>query len=173
MKTTRLCGATMDQVKASGVTDWRAHGLSRPPITELLAMQSRSSKRAPPPAARRMSCIARSGAATISPAPIAAGRFRATVECCIHYLTLDEENDVKRLGGKAKINPPIRPRAEVETLWRQVAEGTCLAGLDRSRQLVGKPQDQSGYARQRIRRPGARGDGAALRQGPAANAAFR
>jgi allantoinase len=30
---------------------------------------------------------------------------------------------VKRLGGKAKINPPIRPRAEVEKLWRHVADG--------------------------------------------------
>jgi len=36
---------------------------------------------------------------------------------------LDEENDVQRLGGKAKINPPIRPRAEVEKLWQQVAAG--------------------------------------------------
>ena len=41
----------------------------------------------------------------------------------IHYLTLDEENNVRRLGGKAKINPPIRPRAEVEKLWRHVAAG--------------------------------------------------
>jgi allantoinase len=49
--------------------------------------------------------------------------FSATAECCIHYLVLDEENDVRRLGGKAKINPPIRPRAEVEGLWRQVANG--------------------------------------------------
>src|SRR6218665_154737 len=53
-----------------------------------------------------------------------AGGFRATIECCIHYLTLDEENDVARLGGKAKINPPIRSRAEVEKLWRHVADGT-------------------------------------------------
>ena len=30
----------MEQVKASGVTDYRAHGLSRPPITELLAMHT-------------------------------------------------------------------------------------------------------------------------------------
>src|SRR6201999_405554 len=29
----------------------------------------------------------------------------------------------RRLGGKAKINPPIRPRAEVEALWRHVAAG--------------------------------------------------
>jgi allantoinase len=49
--------------------------------------------------------------------------FDATIECCIHYLVLDEENDARRLGGKAKINPPVRPRAEVEKLWRHVAAG--------------------------------------------------
>lgn len=112
----------MAQVEASGITDWRAHGLSRPPITELLAMHM----------------IFETGAHTGCPAHVvhcSLGRgydiahayrrdgFEATVECCIHYLTLDEENDVRRLGGKAKINPPIRPRAEVEKLWRKVAEG--------------------------------------------------
>lgn len=34
---------------------------------------------------------------------------------------LDEEIDVARLVGKAKINPPIRPRREVEALWRHLA----------------------------------------------------
>ncbi|MBX5093077.1 dihydroorotase [Rhizobium lentis] len=112
----------MEQVKTSGITDWRAHGLSRPAITELLAMHT----------------IFETGANTGCPSHVvhcSLGRgydiarayrrdgFAATVECCIHYLTLDEENDVKRLGGKAKINPPIRPRAEVEKLWRKVAEG--------------------------------------------------
>ncbi|MBX5165834.1 MULTISPECIES: dihydroorotase family protein [unclassified Rhizobium] len=112
----------MEQVKASGITDWRAHGLSRPAITELLAMHT----------------IFETGAATSCPAHVvhcSLGRgydiarsyrrdgFAATVECCIHYLTLDEENDVQRLGGKAKINPPVRPRAEVEKLWRKVAKG--------------------------------------------------
>lgn len=114
--------AYMAQVKASGITDWRAHGLSRPPITELLAMHT----------------IFETGVHTGCPAHVvhcSLGRgydiahayrrdgFEATVECCIHYLTLDEENDVRRLGGKAKINPPIRPGAEVEKLWRKVAEG--------------------------------------------------
>ncbi len=112
----------MERVKASGITDWRAHGLSRPPITELLAMHT----------------IFETGANTGCPSHVvhcSLGRgydiarayrrdgYEATVECCIHYLTLDEENDVKRLGGKAKINPPIRPRAEVEALWRRVADG--------------------------------------------------
>ncbi|MGE7370091.1 dihydroorotase [Neorhizobium sp. NPDC001467] len=114
--------AYMATVMAAGITDWRAHGMSRPPITELLAMHT----------------IFETGAQTGCPAHVvhcSLGRgydiaaayrrdgFEATVECCIHYLTLDEENDVKRLGGKAKINPPIRPRAEVEALWRKVADG--------------------------------------------------
>jgi allantoinase len=112
----------IDKVKAAGITDWRAHGLSRPPLTELLATSQ----------------IYETGAQTGCPAhvvhcslsrgyDIAANYrrdgFAATIECCIHYLTLDEENDVRRLGGKAKINPPIRPRAEVEKLWQQVAKG--------------------------------------------------
>jgi allantoinase len=114
--------AAIGKVKAAGITDYRAHGLSRPPLTELLATNQ----------------IYETGAATGCPAHVvhcSVGRgydiasayraqgFRATIECCIHYLVLDEENDVKRLGGKAKINPPIRPRAEVEKLWRHVADG--------------------------------------------------
>lgn len=114
--------AAIEKVKAAGITDYRAHGLSRPPLTELLATNQ----------------IYETGAATGCPAHVvhcSIGRgyeiaaayraqgYRATIECCIHYLVLDEENDVKRLGGKAKINPPIRPRAEVEKLWRHVADG--------------------------------------------------
>ncbi|UNK39179.1 amidohydrolase family protein [Shinella sp. H4-D48] len=114
--------AAIAKVKAAGITDYRAHGLSRPPLTELLASNQ----------------IYETGAQTGCPAHVvhcSLGRgyeiasayraqgFRATIECCIHYLTLDEENDVARLGGKAKINPPIRPRAEVEKLWRHIAEG--------------------------------------------------
>lgn len=112
----------MDRVRQSGITDWRAHGLSRPALAELLAMHT----------------IFETGAATGCPAHVvhcslsrgydiaSAYRldgFEATVECCIHYLTLDEENDVARLGGKAKINPPIRPRKEVEALWDRLKNG--------------------------------------------------
>jgi Dihydroorotase and related cyclic amidohydrolases len=114
--------AAMAKVKAAGITDYRAHALSRPPLTELLASLQ----------------IYETGAQTGCPAHVvhcSLGRgydiarnyrdqgYAATIECCIHYLTLDEENDVRRLGGKAKINPPIRPRAEVEKLWEQVRAG--------------------------------------------------
>ncbi len=117
-----MVDAYMTRVKSSGVTDWRAHGLSRPPITELLATAE----------------VYEIGANTGCPSHIVhcslgrgyelAASYRAmghqaTIEACIHYLVLDEENDVRRLGGKAKINPPVRPRAEVEALWRHVAAG--------------------------------------------------
>lgn len=114
--------AAMAKVKAAGITDYRAHALSRPPLTELLASLQ----------------IYETGAQTGCDAHVvhcSLGRgyeiarsyrdqgYAATIECCIHYLTLDEENDVARLGGKAKINPPIRPRAEVEKLWQHVEAG--------------------------------------------------
>jgi allantoinase len=114
--------AAMAKVQAAGISDWRAHGLSRPPLTELLATLQ----------------IYETGAQTGCPAHVVhcslsrgydiaadyrARGFAASIECCIHYLTLDEENDVRRLGGKAKINPPVRSRDEVEKLWRQVAAG--------------------------------------------------
>ncbi|MBV8512034.1 MAG: dihydroorotase family protein [Xanthobacteraceae bacterium] len=114
--------ACMAQVEAQGLTDYRAHGLSRPPITEALATAE----------------VYEIGAATgchahIVHCSIARGYemaadyrshgYAATIEACIHYLTLDEDNDVKRLGGKAKINPPLRPRAEVEALWRHLQAG--------------------------------------------------
>jgi allantoinase len=109
-------------VEARGITDYTAHGLSRPPVTEALAIAE----------------VYELGAAAGCPVHIVhssigrgyelAAAYRAqghasTIEACIHYLTLDEENDVRRLGGKAKINPPLRPRCEVEALWHHLAAG--------------------------------------------------
>jgi allantoinase len=114
--------AAIAAVEAAGLTDYGAHSASRPPIAETLAMAE----------------VYEIGLATGCPAHVvhcsvgrgyelcAAYRMQganASVEACIHYLTLDEENDVARLGGFAKINPPIRSRAEVELLWKHLAAG--------------------------------------------------
>jgi allantoinase len=114
--------AFIADVEASGVTDYTAHGLSRPPVTEALATAE----------------VYELGAAAGCPVHIVhssigrgyelAAAYRAqghgaTIEACVHYLTLDEENDVRRLGGKAKINPPLRSRREVEALWHHLAAG--------------------------------------------------
>ncbi|WP_028880058.1 dihydroorotase [Terasakiella pusilla] len=110
------------QIQAQGITDYTAHGLSRPAITETLAMAE----------------IYEIGAATGCSAHVvhcSVGRgydmcaayrqqgFDTTIEACVHYLTLNEEDHVAKLGGKAKINPPIRPKAEVEKLWAHLAAG--------------------------------------------------
>lgn len=114
--------AAMAKTKALGITDYRAHGLSRPPLTELLAsLQIYETGAATGCAAHVVHCSLSRGY-DIARSYRDQG-FAATIECCIHYLTLDEENDVRRLGGKAKINPPIRPRAEVEKLWEHVRNG--------------------------------------------------
>jgi allantoinase len=51
-----------------------------------------------------------------------ASGVRATLETCPHYLALDED-DLARLGPFGKCAPPLRPRALVEELWREVLAG--------------------------------------------------
>ena len=114
--------AYIAKVEASNITDYRAHGLSRPPITEALATAEVYELGA------GAGCPVHIVHSSIGRGYELAAAYRAqghgaTIEACIHYLTLDEENDVRRLGGKAKINPPIRPRREVEALWHHLAAG--------------------------------------------------
>lgn len=47
---------------------------------------------------------------------------RATGEACIQYLCMTEE-DLVRLGGRGKCNPPFRTAAEVERMWAALAAG--------------------------------------------------
>ncbi len=114
--------AFIAKVEASNITDYRAHGLSRPPITEALATAEVFELGA------GAGCPVHIVHSSIGRGYELAATYRAqghaaTIEACIHYLTLDEENDVRRLGGKAKINPPVRPRHEVEALWHHLAVG--------------------------------------------------
>jgi allantoinase len=114
--------AFMAAVEARGITDYTAHGLSRPPITEALATAEVFELGA------GAGCPVHIVHSSIGRGYELAASYRsqghgATIEACVHYLTLDEENDVRRLGGKAKINPPLRPRREVEALWHHLVAG--------------------------------------------------
>lgn len=56
---------------------------------------------------------------------VAAARARGvdvTCETCPHYLALDED-DALTLGPIAKCSPPLRPREDVDDLWRAVMAG--------------------------------------------------
>ncbi len=114
--------ASIASVEASGITDWRAHALSRPPLAEALATAEVYEIAAATGCSGHIVHSSIGRGYELCAAYRAAG-VDATIEACIHYLILDEESDVARLGGKAKVNPPIRPRAEVERLWAHLAAG--------------------------------------------------
>jgi allantoinase len=109
------------ELQDAGRTDPKAHGESRPSIAETLAIAE----------------IYELGAAAGGRAHVvhcSVGRgfdlcesfkqqgVRASIETCVHYLTLSED-DVVRLGALAKVNPPIRPKEEVEKLWGHLVAG--------------------------------------------------
>jgi allantoinase len=47
---------------------------------------------------------------------------KATGEACIQYLCMTED-DLVRLGGRGKCNPPFRTAAEVEKMWQKLVAG--------------------------------------------------
>jgi allantoinase len=48
----------------------------------------------------------------------------ATGEMCVHYLHFDAGKDMLRLGGKLKVNPPVR-NGRREKLWAVLEAGQC------------------------------------------------
>lgn len=67
-------------------------------------------------------------------------------ETCPHYLFLDEE-DQRRIGGPAKISPPVRSAADRTELWRALREGVVdVVASDASGQTrAGKKPDESNF----------------------------
>ena len=48
--------------------------------------------------------------------------MQATGEACIQYLCMTED-DLVRLGGRGKCNPPFRTAAEIERMWESLLAG--------------------------------------------------
>lgn len=109
------------ELRAAGRTDRTAWPESRPPFTELEAVQR----------AIYWARVAGSNLhivhVTIAEGIRAAAEAKragvnVTVETCPHYLFFDHD-DFVRIGPAAKCAPPIRARAEVEALWDCVLAG--------------------------------------------------
>lgn len=109
-------------VRQSGLSDYRAHGASRPAIAETLAIAEVYEIAAATGCRGHIVHCSLGRGYDLAAAYRAMG-VEATIEACIHYLVLSEEDDVARLGGKAKCNPPIRGSAEREALWARLAAG--------------------------------------------------
>jgi allantoinase len=113
--------ARIAALRAAGRRDPPAHAESRPAVAETEAI-ARCLELARASGVRLHLCHV-----TVDRGVQLARRARAdgidvSVETCPHYLVLDED-ELARRGGEAKINPPLRPRAEVDALWRGLAAG--------------------------------------------------
>ncbi|MBV9735126.1 MAG: amidohydrolase family protein [Acidisphaera sp.] len=104
-----------EQARAAGRTEPIMHCRSRPPLAETMADLEIFEIALTTGAHVHMahSSLARGFAL--------AREFRgmggqATGEACIQYLCMTEE-DIIRLGGRGKCNPPFRTKEEVERLW--------------------------------------------------------
>lgn len=108
--------------KARGETQYTAHSASRPIYAENLAINQVYELGADTGCRTHIVHCSNSRGYEICQNYQRQG-FDTTIEACLHYLILCEEEDVARLGGRAKVNPPIRGKKEREALWRHLANG--------------------------------------------------
>ena len=113
--------AGIARLRGAGRRDAPAHAESRPAVAETEAI-ARCLELAGASGVRLHLCHV-----TVERGVKLARRARGdgvdvSLETCPHYLLLDEE-ELARQGGEAKINPPLRPRPEVEALWRRLGSG--------------------------------------------------
>lgn len=116
-----LVEALTAAAKSAGRTDAIQHARTRPPLAENLANVE----------------IFELGLATgahvhIAHSSLARGfdlaqsyrgyGMQASAEACIQYLCMTED-DLVRLGGKGKCNPPFRTEDEVERMWDRLEKG--------------------------------------------------
>jgi len=109
------------QYRQEGKTYPRAHGQTRPPISETLSVLKLLEF------AHWTRCLLHLYHVSHPRSIHLLQRFRqdaldVTTETCPHYLLLQEE-DMDRLKARGKINPPLRNREAVEEMWKLLKEG--------------------------------------------------
>jgi len=109
------------RVRAQGPHDYRAHGLSRPVYSETLAIVEVYEIGADTGCRSHIVHCSTPRGYELAAAYRALGH-RATIEACLHYLILSDD-DLGRIGAQAKVNPPLRTPADRELLWRHLAAG--------------------------------------------------
>ncbi|PJF26281.1 MAG: dihydroorotase [Phototrophicales bacterium] len=113
------------QLRAVGRMDLAAHGESRPPHVEALAVATLLTLNESIGA--NLHIVHLSSKETLD----VFRRFKATgstasAETCPHYLFFTEA-DMERVGPYAKINPPLRAQLDQDALWEGLRDGTLMA----------------------------------------------
>ncbi|MBC7636502.1 MAG: amidohydrolase family protein [Acetobacteraceae bacterium] len=110
-----------DQARAAGHTDAIWHARTRPPLAETLADLEIFELGLATGAHVHIAHSSLARGFDIAESFRAQGG-RATGEACIQYLCMTED-DLVRLGGRGKCNPPFRTAAEVERMWDRLVAG--------------------------------------------------
>lgn len=102
-------------------TDPRIHAMCRPPVAEAVATADIYEL------GRASGCRAHVVHCSIGHGFDLCAYFktqgvRASIETCLHYLVFNED-EVLSQGARAKINPPLRPQAEVDRIWDHIRAG--------------------------------------------------
>lgn len=113
------------QLKDAGRNDVPAHGESRPPHVEALAIAALLTLNENIGANLHIAHV--SGKEPLD----VFKRFKATgstasAETCPHYLFFTEK-DLERVGPYAKINPPLRKDEDVAAIWEGIRNGDLMA----------------------------------------------
>ncbi len=113
------------QLIEAGRNDVPAHGESRPPHVEALAIATLLTLNESIGANLHIAHLSCAEALAVF------RRFKATgstasAETCPHYL-LFTEADLERVGPYAKINPPLRKAADQAALWDGLRDGSLMA----------------------------------------------
>lgn len=113
--------ALLGEERAAGAADPASHSRSRPPVSETLGVLT------------AMEVAANTGSRlhlchlSLPRSVDLASWYREqgadiTLETCPHYLTFIED-DLERLSGHLKINPPLRTAVDREGLWERLGNG--------------------------------------------------
>jgi allantoinase len=111
-----------EKLAAEGRSDPMAHADARPPVAESEAI-GRVLELGLATGCRTHLCHVSIERGFALVARALADGANASAETCTHYLVMDSD-DLRRLGGRAKINPPLRPRAQQDALWRLLESGS-------------------------------------------------
>ena len=117
-----LVGMLIDELQSAGRRDPKAHLESRPNFVEELAVYAVATLGDIVGVNVHVSHLStREGLEIIKKAKRQGQSI--TAETCPHYL-LHSEEDMNKLGPLAKINPPLRSKIDVETLWQGLRDGS-------------------------------------------------
>lgn len=103
-------------------SDYLAHNLSRPEWVENIAVNTIYELGASTGAKAHVVHASNARAYQIAKNYKNDG-YKASIECCLHYLMCSEDEEVKNLKGIAKVNPPIRDKQTKEKLWECLKNG--------------------------------------------------